>query len=272
VTEHPLARFLVDGSPFYLPVGDEIEIFTAAHDLRLPVMLKGPTGVGKTRFLGHMAARLGLPLITIACHEDLSATDLTGRYLIAADETVWVDGPLTLAVRHGGICYLDEIVEARKDTTVIIHPLGDDRRQLTLEKRGETLKAHPDFMLVVSYNPGYQSLMKELKPSTRQRFVALDFDFPPPHLERQIIVGETGVDEKLGEMLVRLAGRIRSLTEQGLDEGAGTRLLVQAARLIKSGVEPRRALKRGLIAPLTDDPDLTAAMHDIVDDFLPGDK
>jgi nitric oxide reductase NorQ protein len=266
-----LDRFLVSGTPFYLPQADEIEIFEAAHRLKLPVMLKGPTGVGKTRFLTHMAARLKLPLITIACHEDLSATDLTGRHLIAADETVWVDGPLTLAVRHGAICYLDEIVEARKDTTVVIHPLTDDRRQLTLEKRGETLRAHSDFMLVVSYNPGYQSLLKELKPSTRQRFVGLNFDWPPSDLERRIVMGETGADEKLAEMLVRLAGRVRALTEQGLDEGASTRLLVQAARLIQSGVGPRPALERGLIAPLTDDPDLTAAMHDIVDDFLPSD-
>ncbi len=265
----PLEGFLVSGTPFYLPQGDEIEIFEAAVDLKLPVMLKGPTGVGKTRFLSHMAARLKLPLITIACHEDLSATDLTGRHLITADETVWVDGPLTLAVRHGAICYLDEIVEARKDTTVVIHPLTDDRRQLTLEKRGENLMAHPDFMLVVSYNPGYQSLMKELKPSTRQRFVGLNFNFPPPDLERRIIIGETGADERTAEMLVRLAGRVRTLTEQGLDEGASTRLLVHAARLIQAGVPARAALLRGVVAPLTDDPDLWSAMTDIVDDFLP---
>ncbi len=256
--------------PYYLPVGDEVRIFEAAYARRLPVMLKGPTGVGKTRFLRYMAWRLGRPLVTVACHDDLTASDLLGRYLIKGDETVWIDGPLTHAVRIGAICYLDEIVEARKDTTVVIHPLTDDRRRLRLEKTGELLVAPPEFLLVVSYNPGYQSLMKNLKPSTRQRFVALDFHFPPPALETEIVAHESGVDRPTAEALVKLAGLIRNLSDSGLDEPASTRLLVYAGVLIRSGIAPRRACEIAIAAPITDDPTVQAAVLDLVSTVFPG--
>lgn len=254
----------VSEEPFYLPVRDEVAVFEAAYTRRLPVMLKGPTGVGKTRFLRYMAWRLRRPLVTVACHDDLTASDLLGRYLITGGETVWIDGPLTHAVRIGAICYLDEIVEARKDTTVVIHPLTDDRRRLRLEKTGELLVAPPEFMLVISYNPGYQSLTKNLKPSTRQRFVAIDFDFPPPDLEIEIVAHESGVDRETARRLVQLGGLIRNLRDAGLDEPASTRLLVYAGLLIHSGIAPRRACELAIAAPISDDPAVREAVLDLV--------
>jgi nitric oxide reductase NorQ protein len=250
--------------PYYLPITDEVQIFETAYREQLPVMLKGPTGVGKTRFVRAMAHRLGRPLITVACHDDLTASDLLGRFLIKDNDTVWMDGPLTHAVRTGAICYLDEIVEARKDTTVVIHPLTDDRRRLRLEKTGEVLIAPPEFQLVISYNPGYQSLMKNLKPSTRQRFVAIDFDFPPPEEELEIICHESGVDRETGKLLVRLGELIRNLSDSGLDEPASTRLLVYAATLIRSGISPRRACELAIAAPITDDATVQQAVSDVV--------
>jgi nitric oxide reductase NorQ protein len=254
--------------PFYLPVGREIAVFEACHARRLPVMLKGPTGCGKTRFIEHMAWRLGRPLVTVACHEDLAASDLVGRYLVRGAETVWQDGPLTRAVRAGALCYLDEIVEARQDTIVVIHPLTDDRRILPIDKTGELLAAPPGFQLVVSYNPGYQHILKDLKPSTRQRFVALDLTFPPPDLETRIVAHEGAVEAGIAGELVSLAGRLRQLRDRGLPEVPSTRLLVLAARLIASGVTPREACRTAVAAPLTDDPELLAAVHDVIDAVL----
>jgi nitric oxide reductase NorQ protein len=250
--------------PFYLPSGDEIAVFVACHARGLPVMLKGPTGCGKTRFVEHMAWRLRRPLVTVACHDDLSASDLVGRYLIRASETVWQDGPLTRAVRAGALCYLDEVVEARQDTVVVIHPLTDDRRMLPIDKTGELVAAAPGFQLVISYNPGYQHLLKDLKPSTRQRFVALDFPVPPPEREVAIVVHESGVDRRHAVDLVALAGRIRTLRDRGLPEVPSTRLLVAAGRLIASGVAPREACRVAIAGPLTDDPDLLAAAQDVI--------
>ena len=250
--------------PFYLPAGDEVAIFAACHDRRLPVMLKGPTGCGKTRFVEHMAWRLGRPLVTVACHDDLSASDLVGRYLVQASETVWQDGPLTRAVRAGALCYLDEVVEARQDTIVVIHPLTDDRRVLPIDKTGELVPAAPGFQLVVSYNPGYQHLLKDLKPSTRQRFVALEFTVPPREREIAIVVHEGGVSHHQAADLVALAGRLRQLRDRGLPEVPSTRLLVAAARLVASGVAPREACRVAIAAPLTDDPDLLAAAQDVI--------
>jgi nitric oxide reductase NorQ protein len=250
--------------PFYLPIGHEVELFEAAYRHRLPVMLKGPTGCGKTRFVRAMAWRLQRPLVTVACHDDLSANDLTGRFLVRGGETVWQDGPLTAAVRAGAICYLDEVVEARQDTVVAIHPLTDDRRLLPLDKRGELVTAHPDFQLVVSYNPGYQNLMKELKPSTRQRFVTIAFDFPPRDLEVAIICQESGVERPVAVSLGRLAERVRRLRDRGLVEVASTRLLVHAGCLIAAGVEPRDACEAAIAGPLSDDPELHAAVMDLV--------
>lgn len=255
--------------PYYVPIADEVEIFETAYSRKLPVMLKGPTGVGKTRFLRYMAHRLGRPLVTVACHDDLTASDLLGRYLIKGEETIWLDGPLTHAVRSGAICYLDEIVEARKDTTVVIHPLTDDRRRLRLEKTGELIVAPPEFLLVISYNPGYQSLMKNLKPSTRQRFVALDFDFPPSKIEIEIVEHESGVDRQTAERLVQLGELIRNLSDSGLDEPASTRLLVYAGLLIHSGVAPRRACELAIAAPITDDHTVQAAVLDLVTTVFP---
>src|SRR5690242_19987958 len=228
-------------APYYVPIRDQIATFTACHKRGLPVMLKGPTGCGKTRFVEPMAHVLGRPLVTIACHDDLSASDLTGRYLIRGGETVWVDGPLTTAVRLGAICYLDEVVEARQDTVVVMHPLTDDRRILPIEKTGELLEAAPGFQLVISYNPGYQHAMKDLKPSTRQRFVALEFDFPPAAQEAEIVQHESGVPANVARALVDVAHQVRRLRDQGLAEGPGTRLLVSTGRLITSGVAPRQA-------------------------------
>ncbi len=257
-------RYPSHEAPFYLPIGKEIAIFEQCHARGLAVMLKGPTGCGKTRFVEHMAWRLGRPLITVACHDDLSASDLTGRYLIRDGQTVWQDGPLTLAARVGAICYLDEIVEARQDTIVVIHPLSDDRHMLPIDKTGELLEAAPGFQLVISYNPGYQHILKDLKPSTRQRFVALDFDFPPVELEREIVMHESGVDRAMAVALVTLVGRIRNLRDRGLVEAPSSRLLVATARLIASGIPVRQACQVALIAPLSDDPELLQVMRDLV--------
>ena len=250
--------------PYYHPLGDEVEVFSAAAQSGLPLMLKGPTGCGKTRFVEHMAWKLGRPLVTVACHDDLTTADLVGRYLIVGDETVWLDGPLTAAVRAGAICYLDEIVEARKDTTVVIHPLTDTRRALPVEKRGEYLVAPPDFMLVISYNPGYQSVLKEMKPSTRQRFVAVDFDYPAPEVEARIVAHEGGIDAATAQKLVKLGGLTRKLKGAGLDEGAGTRLLVHAAQLIARGMAPAAACTAAIARPLADEPDTRDALDDLI--------
>ena len=256
--------------PYYLPIGDELTIFEECHRRRLAVMLKGPTGCGKTRFVEHAAWRLGRPLVTVSCHDDLSASDLTGRYLVRGGETVWQDGPLTLAARIGAICYLDEVVEARQDTVVVIHPLTDHRRLLPVDKTGELIEAAEGFQLVVSYNPGYQHVLKDLKPSTRQRFVALEFDFPPEEREIDIVRYESGLDRAMAHRLVGLGGRIRNLRDRGLAEVPSTRLLVATARLIASGIPPKTACRVGLVAPLSDDADLLAAMHDVVDLSLAG--
>ena len=257
-------RSLYWTEPFYLPTGNEVQAFEAAYALRLPVMLKGPTGCGKTRFLEHMAWKLSLPLITIVCHEDLTASDLVGRYLLKGQETVWMDGPLSLAVKHGAICYLDEIVEARKDTTVVIHPLTDDRRILPQEKRGLLLEAHPNFLLVISYNPGYQSVTKDLKHSTRQRFVALDFTYPPADQEQKIIMTESGVNQDTAELLVRLGEMVRNLRQHGLEEGISTRLLVYAGKLMSQGLSSRVACEHAVIQAMTDDPEMQEAISEIV--------
>lgn len=250
--------------PFYQPSGDEISVFEAAAKGQLPVLLKGPTGCGKTRFVEHMAWRLKRPLVTISCHDDLTTADLVGRYLIVGADTVWFDGPLTAAVRAGAICYLDEIVEARKDTTVVIHPLTDTRRMLPIEKRGELVKAAADFMLVISYNPGYQSVMKELKQSTRQRFVALEFSYPDAVSEAQIVMSESGVDAATAQRLVKLGELTRNLKGQGLDEGASTRLLVHAARLIAAGMSPNVACTAAVARALADETEMTQTLDDIV--------
>jgi nitric oxide reductase NorQ protein len=240
-----------------------VALFEAAANHGLPILLKGPTGCGKTRFVRHMAWRLGRPLATVACHDDLSASDLTGRWLVRGGETVWQDGPLTEAVRAGGIAYLDEVVEARQDTVVVLHPLADDRRMLSLERADELVEAHPDFLLVVSYNPGYQSLTKELKPSTRQRFVAIELGFPPPGIEIEIVTHETGIPRGDAAGLVRVAERVRPLRDRGLSEAPSTRLLVHAGRLVASGLEPARACEVAMAAALTDDPELAAAITEI---------
>ncbi|NUQ21773.1 MAG: CbbQ/NirQ/NorQ/GpvN family protein [Gemmatimonadaceae bacterium] len=254
--------------PYYVPSGSEREIFASCHARGLPVMLKGPTGCGKTRFIEHMAWRLKRPLVTIACHDDLSASDLTGRWLIRGGETVWVDGPLAVAARLGAICYLDEIVEARQDTVVVIHPLTDDRRILPVEKTGELISAAPGFQLVVSYNPGYQHAIKDLKPSTRQRFVTLEFDYPAAGTEAEIVAHESGVKRSVATKLVELAHRVRRLKEEGLPEGPGTRMLVSTGRLIASGIPAADACRVALAGPLTDDPDLLAAIGDLADATL----
>ena len=250
--------------PFYLEQGAECALFETAHANRLPLLLKGPTGCGKTRFVAHMAARLGRPLYTVACHDDLSAADLIGRYLLKGGETVWTDGPLTRAVREGAICYLDEVVEARKDVTVVLHPLTDDRRMLPIDRTGEELDAAPDFMLVVSYNPGYQNILKTLKPSTRQRFLAIAFDFPPPAAETRIVAAESGLAAERVAPLVRLAGKLRGLKGQDLEEGVSTRLLVYAATLIREGTPVEGAVRAALIEPLTDDEDVKGGLLDLV--------
>jgi nitric oxide reductase NorQ protein len=263
-------------APFYLPIGDEVRIFEAAFEQSLPVLLKGPTGCGKTRFVEHMAWRL-LPqtadrstsLITVACNEDLTASDLVGRYLVRGDETVWMDGPLTQAVRTGAICYLDEIVEARKDTMVLIHPLTDHRRILPIDKLNETVAAHPDFMLVVSYNPGYQSVLKDLKPSTRQRFVTLEFSYPPRDKEAEIIAHESGVPMETAVDLAHLGERVRELKASGLEEGVSARLLVYAGQLIQFGLAPRQACDATVVRGLTDDPQTQEAVAELVASIFP---
>ncbi|CAM5761331.1 Denitrification regulatory protein NirQ [Labrys miyagiensis] len=256
---------LVDDEPYYRSKGNEVELFTAAMARSLPMMLKGPTGCGKTRFVEHMAWQLRLPLITMACNEDMTASDLVGRWLLDAQGTVWHDGPLTSAVRHGAICYLDEIVEARQDTTVVIHPLTDDRRILHLDKCGEVVKAHPNFRLVVSYNPGYQSAAKDLKPSTCQRFGAIDFDFLPPETEAEVVVHESGTSREIAEQLVTVAVQSRRLRGRGLDEGISTRMLVHAGALIAEGISAHDACALAMTTPLTDDSDLQAALRGFVE-------
>lgn len=256
-------EYVIRDEPYYEPISKEIPLFEAAYHNQLPVLLKGPTGCGKTRFMEHMAWRLKRPLITISCHDDLTATDLVGRYLITANETVWVDGPLARAVRTSAICYLDEIVEARKDTTVVIHPLADDRRVLPMEKTGELLQAGSDFSLTISYNPGYQSVLKDLKQSTRQRFVAIAFSYPSAELERKIIMHETAIDEVMAERLVKFAHMTRNLKGSGLDEGASTRLLVHAAKLMGSGIDARVACRGAIAEALTDDPEMLTALNEL---------
>jgi nitric oxide reductase NorQ protein len=254
--------------PYYRPVADEIGLFEAAYAARMPVVLKGPTGCGKTRFIEYMAWKLKRPLVTVACNEDMTASDLVGRFLLDASGTRWQDGPLTTAARIGAICYLDEVVEARQDTTVVIHPLTDHRRTLPLDKKGELVHAHPDFQLVISYNPGYQNLLKDLKQSTKQRFGALDFDYPTSEVETEVIAHETGVDSKTAEKLVQIAHRARNLKGHGLDEGISTRLLVYAGQLIAKGIEPRAACRMTLVRPLTDDPDMRDTLDAAVATFF----
>jgi nitric oxide reductase NorQ protein len=262
--------------PWYLPIADEVAVFEAAWRARLPVLLEGPTGCGKTRFVEHMAWRLlqrdvarAAPLTTVACHEDLTATDLVGRYLLLNEQTVWSDGPLTRAVRSGGICYLDEVVEARKDTTVVIHSLTDHRRVLPIEKTGELLTAHPDFLLVISYNPGYQSALKDLKPSTRQRFVTLPFRYPPPDAEATVIAHEGGIDAALARQLALLGSKVRQLEGHGQAGQVGTRLLVYAAQLVAQGIAPRRAVEATVTRAVGGEPELQQAVSELADVILP---
>jgi nitric oxide reductase NorQ protein len=252
--------YRIRSEPYYLPVAGEVALFEAAYASRLPVMLKGPTGCGKTRFVEFMAWRLERPLITVAAHEDMTAADLAGRFLLAPEGTVWHDGPLTLAVRYGAICYLDEIVEARQDTTVVIHPLTDARRILPLEKKNELVSAHPDFQLVISYNPGYQSAVKDLKESTKQRFVGIDFDYPSPDIEAEIVSRESGADRETARRLVDIALRSRNLRGQGLEEGASTRMLIHAGRLVAAGVALEAASHASIVLPITDDLDMREAL------------
>ncbi len=288
---YKIEEFIIQNEPFYVATSDEVQIFEAAYRQRVPVLLKGPTGTGKTRFVEYMAWRLGqpltviktedggpsravdsndaIPLITVACHEDLTASDLVGRYLLDANGTQWIDGPLTRAVKAGGICYLDEIVEARKDTTVIIHPLTDHRRMLTIDKLGEVVEAAPNFLLVVSYNPGYQNTLKDLKHSTRQRFVALEFDFPEPDREAAVIAHESGVDSATARHLAKLGHKVRNLREHGLKEGASTRVLIYAGRLIQEGVPPRRACHVAVTWGITDDPQVQRSLDEVVAAIFP---
>jgi len=262
--EQSIEKYRILREPFYLSIRDEVALFETAYKAKLPVMLKGPTGCGKTRFVEAMAYRLGRPLVTVACHEDLSATDLVGRYLLEGDDTVWSDGPLTTAVRHGAICYLDEVVEARKDTIVLIHPLTDDRRILPVEKLGILLNAPDDFMLVISYNPGYQSVLKDLKQSTRQRFLSLEFDYPPAEAEARIVAHEGGVSEPTARDLVKIGEKVRNLKGHGLEEGVSTRLLVYAGQMIARGVDPVTACEVAIASPITDDTELQRSIREIV--------
>lgn len=265
MTELDIAQYKITEEPFYQAQGDEVTWYKAAYEARLPVMVKGPTGCGKSRFIEHMAYHLGKPLITVACNEDMTASDLVGRYLLDANGTRWLDGPLTIAARIGAICYLDEVVEARQDTTVVIHPLTDHRRTLPLDKKGETVTAHPDFQLVISYNPGYQSLMKELKQSTKQRFIAMDFDYAPAKVEESIVEKETGIDADTSAKLVKIGGVARNLKGHGLDEGISTRLLVYAANLINKGIPPKDACRLALVRPITDDADIRQTLDHAID-------
>jgi nitric oxide reductase NorQ protein len=276
-----IEEYQLEEEPYYVPVGDEAELFEAAYKQKLPLIFKGPTGCGKTRFVEYMSYKLGaeltkvmkndaddsavnLPLVTIACHEDLTGSDLVGRYLLEGDQTVWLDGPLTRAVKAGGICYLDEVVEARKDTTVLIHPLTDHRRILPIEKRGELLQAADGFLLVLSYNPGYQSALKDLKHSTRQRFVSIEFDYPPMELEAQIVEHEAGVDKETAYQLAKLGEKVRNLKEHGLGEGASTRLLIYAGQLMAQGIAPRRACQVSVNWAITDDHSLQQSITEII--------
>ena len=276
-----IEEYQLEEEPYYVPVGDEVELFEAAYKQKLPLIFKGPTGCGKTRFVEYMSYKLGaeltkvmkndaddstvnLPLVTIACHEDLTGSDLVGRYLLEGDQTVWLDGPLTRAVKAGGICYLDEVVEARKDTTVLIHPLTDHRRILPIEKRGELLQAADGFLLVLSYNPGYQSALKDLKHSTRQRFVSIEFDYPPMELEAEIVEHEAGVDKETAYQLAKLGEKVRNLKEHGLGEGASTRLLIYAGQLMAQGIAPRRACQVSVNWAITDDHSLQQSIAEII--------
>lgn len=282
--EYQVEEYLPTEEPFYVPIGDEIELYEVAYQQKIPVLLKGPTGCGKTRFLEYMAYRLGrpltvmsprnkgdagsddhpIPLVTVACHEDLTASDLVGRYLLEGDSTKWIDGPLSRAVKVGAICYLDEIVEARKDTTVIIHPLADHRRILPVEKKGEVIKADDRFHLVLSYNPGYQSALKDLKQSTRQRFIAIEFGYLPRELEKKVIQHESGISEEIASDLAVLGEKMRHLKEYGLQEGASTRLLIYAAQLIENGIAPRRACQVAVVWALTDDAEVQQSLEETV--------
>jgi nitric oxide reductase NorQ protein len=254
-----------DTAPYYEPQGNEVAIFEAAYKKRLPIMLKGPTGCGKTRFLEHMAFELGRPLVTVSCHEDLTSSDLVGRFLLEGSETVWQDGPLTRAVKAGAICYLDEIVEARTDSTVVIHSLTDHRRKLTIEKKGQEIEAHEDFMLVISYNPGYQTVLKDLKPSTKQRFIAINFDFPVEEVERKIVLNEAaGISPELVHQLVAAGRKARQLKDHGLEEATSTRALVYAANMINAGIDPVAACQVAMVNPITDDIELADALMEIV--------
>ena len=271
-------EFRAEVEPYYVAVGDEIEVFTAAWEAKIPVLLKGPTGCGKTRFVEYMAYRLNrmveedgeikkefnLPLVTVACHEDLTASDLVGRYLLEGQETIWIDGPLTRAVKAGAICYLDEVVEARKDTTVLIHPLTDHRRILPVEKKSELLQARDGFLLVISFNPGYQSAIKDLKISTRQRFISIEFGYPPRETEADIIEHESGVSASIAADLARLGEKIRNLREHGLSEGASTRLLIYAGKLIEKNTTPRRACQVAIAWALTDDYDVQRSIEEVI--------
>jgi len=276
-----IEEYHLDVEPYYVPIEDEVELFEAAYKQKLPLIFKGPTGCGKTRFVEYMSYKLGaeltkvrnndaddstvnLPLVTIACHEDLTGSDLVGRYLLEGDRTVWLDGPLTRAVKAGGICYLDEVVEARKDTTVLIHPLTDHRRILPIEKRGELLQAADGFLLILSYNPGYQSALKDLKHSTRQRFVSIEFDYPPIDLEAQIVEHESGVDKDTAYQLAKLGEKVRNLKEHGLGEGASTRLLIYAGQLMSQGIAPRRACQVSVNWAITDDHSLQQSITEII--------
>ena len=263
-----IEQYKITEEPYYEPMGEEVALYEAAYAARMPVMVKGPTGCGKSRFIEHMAYKLGKPLITVACNEDMTASDLVGRYLLDANGTRWLDGPLTTAARIGAICYLDEIVEARQDTTVVIHPLTDHRRQLPLDKKGELINAHPDFQLVISYNPGYQSMMKDLKQSTKQRFTGLDFDYPDSKVETAIVVKEAGIDEAMATKLVKIAHTARHLKGHGLDEGISTRLLVYAATLMNNGIEAKSACRMALVTPITDDKDIRDTLNHSIDSIL----
>lgn len=262
------AQYLIPNQPYYHAVSDEVALYEAAYSVRMPVMLKGPTGCGKTRFVEYMAWKLQKPLITVACNEDMTASDLVGRFLLDANGTRWQDGPLTVAARIGAICYLDEVVEARQDTTVVIHPLTDHRRVLPLEKKGELVSAHADFQIVISYNPGYQSLMKDLKQSTKQRFGALDFDYPKPEIEAKIIAHESGINKDLADKLAQIAQRSRNLKGHGLDEGISTRLLVYAGQLIAKGIDAQAACRMALVRPLTDDPDMRDTLDAAINTYF----
>ncbi len=268
LNERPVEDFVITEKPYYLPVGDEVEVFTAAFEAKIPVLLKGPTGVGKTRFVEYMAFMLGgekrIPLITVACHEDLTTTDLTGKFLLKGDETVWVDGPLAIAVKKGCICYLDEIVEARKDTTVIIHPLTDHRRVLPVDKKGMIIEADENFFMVISYNPGYQSIIKELKQSTKQRFIAIDFNYPEKETEAEIIHHESRVDIETAKKLARVGEKIRHIEGHALSEGASTRVLIYAGQLIKSGITERRACDVCITCLLSDEKEVRKAITEII--------